>query len=172
MVSLRFVFRSTSVRMPHDDRAQAGPPQLHHTVSFVTAGPASDPSLMSYRCDTTQVDISEIEISPVIVPVDGRDSTDDLFASEYHMVLGERPKGFVRTVEELQGMVHNLMMSGDRYAFGGPEEGSSGVLELRTCSQYMNSDRKLVGWMSYRDTNSEAFVIPNLALLESSVTYE
>lgn len=154
--------------MPHDDRAQGGPPQIPHTVSFVTAGLASDPSLMSYRCDTTQVNISEIDLSPVIVPVGGRDSTDDLFASEYHMVLGDRPQGFVRTVEELQGMVHHLMMSGDRYAFGGPEDGSGGVLELRTCSQYMNSERKLVGWMSYRDTTSETFVIPNFDLLERS----
>jgi len=154
--------------MPHDDRAQGGSPHPPHTVSFVTAGPASDPSLVSYRCDTTQVDISEIEISPVIVPVRGRDSTDELFASEYRIVLGDRPKGFLRTVEELQGMVHHLMMSGDRYSLGGSEEGSRGVLELRTCSQYMSSDRKLVGWMSYRDTSSEAFVITNHALQERS----
>jgi hypothetical protein len=154
--------------MPHDDRAQGAPPQSPHTVAFVTAGPASDPSFMSYSCDTTQVDISAMELSTVIVPVDARDSTDDLFASEYQMVLGDRPTGFVRTVEELQGMVHHLMMSGDRYSFGGADDGSGGVLELRTCSQYINRNQKLVGWMSYRDTNSEAFVIPNLALLERS----
>lgn len=154
--------------MPYDDRAQGGPPHLPHTVSLATPAPASDPSLMSYRCDTRQVNSFDIDLSPVIVPVPKPDSTDDLFASEYQMVLGDRPQGFVRTVEELQGMVHHLMMSGERYSFGGPEEGSGGVLELRTCSQYMNSDRKLVGWMSYRDTTSEAFVIPNFDLLERS----
>lgn len=152
--------------MPHDDRATGRSPDDLQTVSYVTAGSVAGADFGSYRCDTTQIDLSDVTVSPVVSPQVIRESPDDLFASEYRMVLGDRPSRSMRTIEELQDVIHGVMMAGDRYSFGESEDGDRGVLELRTCSRYLSEDSKIVGWMSYRDASSEVFVVPNLDLLE------
>ena len=152
--------------MPHDDRATGRSPDDLQNVSYVTAGSVVGADFGSYRCDTTQIDLSDVTVSPVVSPQAIRESPDDLFASEYRMVLGDRPSRSMRTIEELQGLVHGVMMAGERYSFQESEGGDRGVLELRTCSRYLSEDSKIVGWMSYQDASSGVFVVPNLALLE------
>lgn len=152
--------------MPHDDRATGRPSDDVYTVSYVTGGSFSESGLEPYCCDTTQIDLSDVMVSPVPSPTSTRESPDDLFASEYQMILGELPPRSMRTIEELQGVVHGVMMGGARYSVGASDEEPEGALELRSCSRYITEDEKLVGWMSYRDVASGEFVIPNLALLE------
>jgi hypothetical protein len=40
------------------------------------------------------------------------------------------------------------------------------VRDLRPCLHYLDKDERLIGWMQFCDTSSEAVVVPNFELLE------
>jgi hypothetical protein len=135
-----------------------------HSVSLVVSASSPDPRLQ-FSIDTSCVEPSEFLASSLVLPPVRRESPEDYFSQHHGMVLGERSSRALRALDEpLRALVRYMTMEGG-YLSAGVDGESEPRFEVRSCDQYNTNDRRHLCWVSYRDRDTEAFVVPNLSLL-------
>ncbi|MEY4669290.1 MAG: hypothetical protein RL518_1989 [Pseudomonadota bacterium] len=136
------------------------------TEGIVVTPSPSDLRLLTCSVSTAEVDLSDVELSSIGGPLSLRESPDDLFVGDYRPVLGQRPELTIRKLDELQGALHRFMTAGESYISESAQGDEERSLEVRTCEQYLTSDRRDVCWVRYLDTRTETFLVPNLLVFD------
>jgi len=139
--------------------------EILNSVSLVVGASSPDPRLQAFSIDTSRVEPADLLLAPLSLPPIPRDSPDDYFALKHSMVPGERSARARRALNKPLRALARYMTMEDGYLSAGADGESEPRFEVRSCDQYITHDRRHLCWVSYRDRDTEAVVVPNLSLL-------